>query len=245
VEGLDAADPILPNSSLYFGPVLDMRSLLRHPFYPDAAPQSANLPMIIGNTHDETRAFLRGPQYQDLEWGDLPGLLIPNMRVDIRPEFVVTEYRKLYPDYTPTQVFFAATTAARSWRGAVIEAQERARQPGADTFAYQLDWPSPLEPQMGAPHTIDIPLVFGNLDAPRSITGTGEGARAVSGMMSDAFLSFARTGRPSSESMPEWKPYTLPNRETLVIDLPPAMENDPRGEERRLFARVPYIQPGT
>lgn len=245
VDALSVRDPVLPYGSVYFGPVLDMRSLMRHPFYPDASPQSAHIPMIIGNTHDETRAFLRDPAYDDLDWDDLPELLIPNMRVDIRPEFVIAEYRRIYPEYSPTQVFFAATTAARSWRAAIIEAEERAKQNGAPTFVYQLDWGSPVDRRIGAPHTFDIPLIFGTLDAADSMTGTGADAREVSGMMSDAFIAFARTGNPGHASLPEWRPYTLPKRETLVIDRPARLENDPRGAERELFARVPYVQPGT
>jgi para-nitrobenzyl esterase len=31
----------------------------------------------------------------------------------------------------------------------------------------------------------------------------------------------------------------------MIFDVPSRMENDPRGDERRLFAKVPYIQPGT
>jgi para-nitrobenzyl esterase len=182
LRGLEAPDPVLGYGSVYFGPVLDMRSLERHPFYPDAARQSAQIPMIIGNTHDETRAFLRDPSYEHLGWADLPALLVPNMRVDIEPGFVIQEYRRIYPDYSPTQVFFAATTAARSWRGAIIELEERAKQEGADTFAYHLNFASPVEPKLGAPHGFDIALIFGNLDAPKSITGTGEAARAVSAM---------------------------------------------------------------
>ncbi len=245
LRGLEARDPVLDGKSVYFGPVLDMRSLRRHPFYPDASPQSAHIPMIIGNTHDETRAFLRDPSFYDLEWEDLPDLLIPNLVVDIQPEFVVSEYRRLYPDYSPSQVFFAATTAGRSWRGAIIELEKRAEQEGADTFAYHLDFPSPLKPQLGAPHTFDIPLVFGNLDAPGSIAGTGEDAHAVSAMMSDAFIAFARTGVPTSRLLPEWRPFTLEDRETMVFDVPPRLANDPRGEERKIFERVPYMQPGT
>lgn len=245
LRGLEAPDPVLGYGSVYFGPVLDMRSLMRHPFYPDAAPQSANIPMIIGNTHDETKAFLRDPALYELDWSDLPELLVPNMRVDIQPEFVIKEYRRIYPDYSPTQVFFAATTAARSWRGAIIELEERAKQPGADTFAYHLDWSSPVEPKLGAPHAFDIPLVFGNLDAAGSITGTGADARAVSATMSDAFISFARTGKPRSSQLPAWKPFTLERRETMIFDLPLKLVNDPRGEERKIFARVPYVQPGT
>jgi para-nitrobenzyl esterase len=245
LRGLEAPDPVLGYGSVYFGPVLDMRSLRRHPFYPDAAPQSAHIPMIIGNTHDETRAFLRDPSFDSLDWQDLPELLIPNMRVDIRPEFVIAEYRRIYPDYSPSEVFFAATTAARSWRGAIIELEERAKQQGADTFAYHLDFRSPVEPRLGAPHTFDIPLVFGNLDAKGSISGTGADARAVSAAMSDSFISFARTGKAQSEMLPEWEPFTLDRRQTMLFDCPPRLAYDPRGEERKIFARVPYVQPGT
>lgn len=245
VAGLSAEDPVLPYGSVYFGPVLDMRSLNRHPFYPDAAPQSAHIPMIIGNTHDETRAFLRDPSFYDLAWEDLPELLIPNMRVDIRPEFVVEKYRNLYPDLSPSDVFFKATTAARSWRAAIIEAEERARQGRDNTYVYQLDWGSPVKPELGAPHTFDIPLVFGTLDASGSITGTGDDARAVSAMLGNAFINFARHGKPADENLPQWQPYRLPDRETMIIDIPARLAKDPRGAERDLFARVPYVQPGT
>lgn len=245
LKGLEAADPVYDYGSVYFGPVLDMRSLQRHPFYPDAAPQSAHIPMIIGNTSGETHAFLRDPHYYDLTWDEVPELLIPNMRVDIRPEFVVAEYRKLYPDYSPSEVFFAATTAARSWRAAVIEAEERAHQEGADTFVYQLDWGSPVRPELGAPHGLDIPLVFGNLTTENSLTGNGVEAKVVSAAMSDAFIALARDGNPNHRRLPEWRPYTLPDRKTMVFDREPHMEKDPRGAERRLFATVPYVQPGT
>ena len=97
VEALSAPDPVLPFGSVYFGPVKDDAVMMRHPFYPDAAPQSLHIPMIIGNTHDETRAFLRGERYENISWDNLPDLLIPNMRVDIRPETVIARYRDSIP----------------------------------------------------------------------------------------------------------------------------------------------------
>jgi para-nitrobenzyl esterase len=36
IEALNARDPYIEGGALYFGPVLDERSLTRHPFYPDA-----------------------------------------------------------------------------------------------------------------------------------------------------------------------------------------------------------------
>jgi para-nitrobenzyl esterase len=244
VEALAARDPVLPFGGVYFGPVLDERSLTRHPFYPDAAPQSAGIPMIIGNTHDETRAFLGGdPTNFTLGWDELPARLAPNLRVDISPDLVVAEYRRLYPRYSPSEVLFAASTASRSWRGAVIEAEERAKQ-GSPAYVYQLDFPSP-DDKLRAFHSLDIALVFDNIAAPGSKTGTGPAAQGVADRMSEAFLAFAKTGNPNHSGMPRWSPYELDRRQTMVFDVRTRMEDDPRGAERRLFAKVPYVQPGT
>ena len=239
VEGLGATDPVL-GGGLYFGPVLDMKWLQRHPFWPDANPQSNAIPMLLGNTHDETRAFF-GPDHrllQGLSWDNLPERMAPELRVDVHPEHVMAEYRRMFPVYTPEQVFFAATTAGRSWRGQVEEADARARA-GAPTWVYQLDFASPVEPWRGAPHMLDIPLVFGILVAEGSLSGTGPASQRVSRIMMDAFGRFARAGDPG------WERYTLPERQTMIFDEQPRLASDPRREERELFATVPYVQPGT
>lgn len=245
VEALDAIDPVL-GGSIYFGPVLDMKWLTRHPFWPDAHPQSNQIPMILGNTRDETRGFFSPthPKIVGLTWENLAQRLAAELKVDIHPEWVVEQYRRLFPDYTPEQVFFAATTAGRSWRGQVEEADARASA-GAPTWVYQLDFQSPVEPWRGAPHTLDIPLVFGTLDAPGSLAGTGAESRALSEAMSSAFVALARTGDPNHAALPAWPMYRLPERATMIFDSPPRAASDPRREQRELFARVPYVQPGT
>ena len=246
VEANSVRDPILPYGGVYLGPVMDDRNLHRHPFYPDAAPQGLGIPMIIGNTHDETRAFMGGdPTNFTVTWDELPAKLsFNNLRVDIAPEVVIAEYRRLYPRYSPSDVLFAATTAGRSWRGAVIEAEERAKG-GAPAWAYQLDWATPRDGgRFGAKHTDDIQLVFDNTDKPGA-TAEGPEAKPMAAIMAETSIAFARTGDPNHRLIPRWDRYALPARRTMVFDVPPHAENDPRGAERRLFARVPYVQPGT
>ncbi|SDK20479.1 para-nitrobenzyl esterase [Catalinimonas alkaloidigena] len=240
------------DKSLHFCPVLDSTVLPRHPFYPDATPQSAGIPMVIGNTHDETRAFLGGiPGVHELQWEQLPELITLHQFVDLKADVVIETYRQLYPDYSPTEVFFAATTAGRSWRGAVIEAEERAKQAeampdAAATYVYQLDWPSPIrDGKLGASHGMDIPLVFGTTAAPRSPSGDSASARQMADVMSDTLLAFAKTGDPNHAGLPTWTPYTLEKRETMVFDEHSRLENDPRGGERELYSRVPFMQRGT
>lgn len=224
IKALSTPDPIL-GGSLYFGPVMDMRNLPRHPFFPDADPAGRAIPLVLGNTVAETRAFFPPTHRtrQGLDWGNLPARLGPELRVDIDPDWVVAQFRAGYPEITADALFIRATTTARSWRGQLIEAEERAKA-GASAFVYQLDWRE-------AAHMDDIPLVFG--------TYTNAADRAVSERIMAALLAFARTGDPG------WPAYDLPRRATMIFDGRSRVEDNPRAFERELFARVPYVQPGT
>lgn len=244
VEGLMAIDPVI-GGRVYFGPVLDMTHVSRHPFWPDAAPQSRHIPMILGNTTEETRAFIdpRGPVLQGIDWQNIADRIAPQIRIDLPPQWVVDRYREHFPDWSPERIFYAATTAGRSWPGQVIEADERARAGAEKTWVYQLDRASPIDPLRGAAHTDDLPYVFGTLDAPGSYSGTGTRARQISDAMMAAFVGLARDGRPG---LAAWRPYTLPQRGTLMVaEDRIAMEDDPRRWQRELWATAPYIQPGT
>jgi para-nitrobenzyl esterase len=125
----------------------------------------------------------------------------------------------------------------------VIEADTRAVAGAERTWVYQLDRASPTDPLRGAAHTDDLPYVFGTLDAQGSYSGNGERARDISAAMIRAFSGLARTGAPG---LREWRSYTLPARETLVIgEEAIAMADDPRRWERELWALAPYVQPGS
>jgi para-nitrobenzyl esterase len=226
VAALAATDPIL-GGSVYMGPVLDMNHLARHPFWPDAAPQSKDIPMMLGNTVMETRAFYApdGKQLAGLDYDNLAERITPEMRIDAHPEWVVDQFRARYPEAGPLDLFHRIVTAARSWRGQVEEAEARARA-AIPAFVYQLDFEA-------AKHTDDIGLSFGTIPDPTPAQ------QAMSDQMMDAFVRFARSGDPG------WPAYDLTRRQTMVFDTDSRVVNDPRQWERELFARVPYLQPGT
>jgi len=245
IAALDAVDPIL-GGGVYLGPVLDMTNIDRHPFWPDAHPLAASIPMILGNTQDETRGFIArdGAAMRGLGWDNLAQRMTSELRIDVSPEWVVAAYRRQFPTWTPVDIFYAATTAARSWRGQVIEAEARARA-GTPAWVYQLDFGSRIDPGRGAFHTLDIPLMFGTLDAQGSETGTGADARAVSATMQARLCAFAATGRPDLPGLAPWPRYDLDRRATMIFDVASRIEDDPRRWQRELFARIPYIQPGS
>src|SRR3546814_20803457 len=92
VAALSATDPVL-GGGVYMGPVLDMTHLTRHPFWPDAAPQSLGIPMMLGNTVMETRAFYApdGKQLAGLNFDNPSARTSPELRIDIHPEWVVRQ----------------------------------------------------------------------------------------------------------------------------------------------------------
>jgi para-nitrobenzyl esterase len=241
---LDTTDPVMGSGPVYFGPVLDMTNLPRHPFWPDAAPQSLSVPMILGNVHDETRAFLdpRGAKLKGLDWSNVAERMAREVKIDLDPQWVIDQYRAHEPGWSVEQIYYAATTAGRSWPGQVIEANERAKAGAAATWVYQLERPSPVDPLRGAAHTDDIPYVFGTLDAKGSFSGTDAAAQALSKAMMGAFTGLAKTGRPG---IADWAAYTVPQRATMVFGDKVRVENDPRGWQRELWATAPYVQPGT
>ena len=227
LAALNAGDPVL-GGRVYMGPVLDMRNLPRHPFWPDAPQQSAHIPMLLGNAVAETRAFYpaEGSVLSGLGWDNLAARIAPEMRIDIAPDWVAAQFRSRYPQATPLELFHRIVTAARSWRGQVEEAEARARDGRANTFVYQLDFEN-------AAHTDDIGLAFGTVPDPTPAQS------AMSAVVMDTFVRFARTGDPG------WPAYDLDRRATMVFDVASKVVDNPRAWERDLFARVPYVQPGT
>ncbi len=233
-------------------PVVDHVVLMRNPFDPDAPELSEGVPMILGNTHDETNVSLRG---KEMTWEDVPGVLQSQVGQYIppySPEEVVTRYREIYPAYTPDQVATAAATAFRAWPGQRWEAERRAQNPKSQvhTWVYQMDWKG-----IGgkAQHTIDIPFMFDNLAmAPGQIGTSAEqiaAAQPLADVMSEMLIRYGKTGNPNGDGahpgMPTWPAYDLKERNTMMWELPVRVEKDPRAEERKFAEGAHYHQAGT
>ncbi|CAN5753901.1 carboxylesterase/lipase family protein [soil metagenome] len=233
----------------YFGPVHDGHSLPRDPFAPDAPAISATIPMILGNTHDETRLLIGAgdPSLFTMGWEELPERLEKYRQFlgSLKTADIVADYRRWYPGYSAGDVFFAVTTAFRSWHGMVIESERRAAQKGP-TWIYEFDFKSPVDGgRWGAPHTIDIPFAFDNVEIAKGMTGGGADAQKVADQMSETLIAFAKTGDPNNAAIPTWPRFETERRATMCWDVKSLVKDDPRGEERKLAANSVYVQPGT
>jgi para-nitrobenzyl esterase len=233
-----------------FTPVMDGGALPRDPFDPDATPLSADVPMMTGSTHDETTFFAGSekPGTFDLTWETLPGALKREANPyfgTIPPARIIAEYRRLHPEYSPSDIFFAATTAAHVWRGLSIVAARRALLHAAPTYVFEIDWRSPVDGgKWRSPHTLGIPFEFDNVDSAPSLVGSGPDARRMADILSDTWIAFARTGNPDNPRLPHWPAYDSVRRPAMILNLPPRVVENHRGGELELFSPVTYVQPG-
>ena len=222
-----------------WGPVVDKKNLHRHPFpVGGSAPEeSKQVPLLIGFNRTESTLLVgpRDPEYFKLTWESLPGKLSPLLPGVDTPK-VITEYRKLHPQYNASDVFFAATTDSRFVRAHVNEVELKAKQGGAPAYFYMLDWNTPVDGgRWRAPHALEIGFVFDNVAKSESMSGIGPDQQRIADLMSEAWLAFARTGNPNNKLLPTWPAYDASRRATMVFDLKPQVVNDVRGVERRWF----------
>lgn len=59
-----------------------------------------------------------------------------------------------------------------------------------------------------------------------------------------AWLAFAREGVPAYRDLPAWPAYTPGERATMIFDIPCRVENDPYGEIRQVWSRIPIPAAG-
>ena len=129
----------------------------------------------------------------------------------------------------------------------MIEADRRAARPnGSRHLRVSIRLATPIDGgKWKAHHGIDVPFIFDNAVITPELVGTGDEQVRLAAQMSRAWMAFARTGDPNSKGIPDWPPFDLARRATMVFDKTVRVVDDPRGRERRLFGQVPYVQPGT
>jgi para-nitrobenzyl esterase len=79
-----------------------------------------------------------------------------------------------------------------------------------------------------------MPFVFANLNTMRGLAQS-PGADVLADRMCSVWGEFARTGVPSHEGLPNWEPFTISGRSTMVIDDDWTIEKDPLSETRRFW----------
>lgn len=233
---LDAQANATPRSGgLAYAPVVDGVTMPKPPMKAAADGDYANIGLMIGSNRDETKLFAMTAKRDEMDETRLlkaiGGLLPKATEQDVRA--LVNTYRasreRLSLPTSNLDMFDAINSdlmfRIASTRLAVAQGKHR------PTYLYLFTYPSPARRgALGACHALEIPFVFGNCEQPlqKPFAGTGPAVAPLSEAMMDAWLAFAKTGKPRTD----WPGYDAGTRATLIWDADIRVENDPLGDER-------------
>lgn len=214
-----------------FRGMIDGRAFDSDPFGDTAPAAAQGIPMLAGCTLTETTYYMRGDErHFALNWDEARRRLARLFAApDAETARIVEAYQQTTPGVSASQVLFLASSDFVFKRNTYRIAELQSAQ--APVHAYHFEWQTPIEGgRMGAPHTVEIPFVFGTTKAARGCVGGGDHT-AMTRMMMATWAGFARNGMPANPHVPDWPRFDA-KRKMMVLDDTPRVETDPGGAAR-------------
>jgi para-nitrobenzyl esterase len=222
-----------------FGPVIDGLLLPHQPFDPGAPEVSDDVPLMIGDTKDESAIFLAP---DDAVWNRTLGENEFAKRVGAvaggTAGDLLAYYKRRDPAAGAADRLITALTASNFAIRSLLLAERKAARGRASVWKYSFDWETPaFGGRLKACHSVEVPFVFDTL----GVIGEAHrkpGAQALADRVSKAWATFARNGDPANEAIPPWPGYTAERRATMRLDDECRVVTDPDGEARPLWNKV-------
>jgi para-nitrobenzyl esterase len=218
-----------------WGPVMDGVAITGHPFDPVANPAGADVPIMVGCTSDEQTLYNVGFDW----WGkQTEAQLVERLKAQYGPltDKLVAAAKAAYPNDNPSYLYTDITSKAAFVSSAALAERKAAQTP--PVYLYVWEWGSPVDGGvMRAPHTMEIPFVFDNVDKGPILLGTEPSTVALGKQASAAWVAFARTGDPNApkSTLPHWPKYDPAVRPTMIFNTKSRVENDPYAEFRKMM----------
>ncbi len=242
---VEAAIALATPGGISFGPVEDGITLPHAPEQANAAGFSASIPLLIGTNRDEWKLFNNVANRKPIDDDQLIRRTSRLLGID---ESAASELVEVYRHSRQSH----GLTAQNLDIFDTIESVWRMRSPCSmfaidhsqhqtDTWHYLFCYESPARHGiLGSCHALEIPFVFGTLDAPTQdrFAGTGPVVEELSANMMDAWISFARNGSPEHAGIGKWPRYEASLRSTMIFDSNCHPENDPFAAERIAMEKV-------
>jgi para-nitrobenzyl esterase len=232
LEGVSELD-----SDLSFQPTVDGELIREFPLDAIRHGNARHVDLLLGTTLNELRLYLKyNPELRNARLADIPG--VRSLSQKKRAE-LWNVYRTSRETMTEGQV--ALDVGSDYWfRAGAIRTAEAQLAFNKNVYMYLFAWQA-ADPELGSPHAIELPFVFGNASGHSLILGnldnpsTGEAVKALSVTVEDYWSSFAKDGSPVAKGSVGWPRYDLKSRETIIFDRTVAIRSDPYAKERELF----------
>ncbi len=217
-----------------YSPIIDGETLPLHPSAMITQGSAANVAILVGTNRDEWRLFAMmsgGPKVDEEQLQRIFG---------DEAKSALAMYTEARADKSPELAWIDIMSDMVFRMPALRLAEGQVRQ-GAPVWMYRFDWESPaFGGVLGAAHAMDIPFVWNTLDTPLSLMFTGDSPtrQPLADLMHAAWAAFIRSGNPAITSLPNWPPYDLERRATMIFGDVPHVVDDPQGQVRALWKQV-------
>jgi len=234
-----------PELGMAYQPVVDGSIVPRAAIEMVADGSAAGVAVMAGSTLDEWKLFsLMDPSLHKLDRAGLAARISSRLRGQAA-DALIDAYEKARAargeSATPVELFTAIETD-RIFRIPAVRLAQVQRRHDSRVYSYLFTWPSPfMNGVLGSCHALELGFVFGtnNIPGMAAFAGTGPAAEKLATQMQDAWLSFARSGDPSGESVGTWAAYDEARRPTMVFGASTGADAAPRDQERRAWDAIP------
>lgn len=214
-----------------FQPVADGKHIPTGGLFDDPSAPSADVPMIFCSTMAEFSPALGDPSLETLDHDGLVNW-VQNRYKDRDAKGIVDAYQAAFPNANAGDLI-GMITSPRT--GIINSANAKSQQKAPVYLAWFGFNPPTFNGRARAFHCIDICFWFRNTDKMLTHSGGGKRPRDLSDKMSEALLSFMRTGDPNCSALPQWPAYNNDERPTMMLNDQCELRNNPDGEALKLF----------
>ncbi len=182
----------------------------------EANTLSKEIPLLIGTTKNEFAPFanMRFAGATDEE-------IMAHIREQYKDkaDAYIAAVKKAYPSDGKAKDLLDVDTMFRP--GAVEQANAKSSLAGgAPVYMYLFTWQSPVfDGKYKSLHCMELPFVFNNIERAIQMTGGGKEAQQLADKVSQAWISFAKTGNPNHDGLPVWPSYNTSNAATMHLDI--------------------------
>ena len=217
-----AASKVMDNllTAILFGaePVVDGEVVVSQPDEAPALEVSKNVPVMIGNVLNEFSS----------SFASMDDTLISTLMETIYGDKKEALIKANEADFPLSSLQDVASRDYIFRPLAYAQAKSRAEYGCAPVYTYLFTWKSPvLDGILQSSHCMEIPFVFDNVARQNTETGGAADAVELGHRISSLWTSFAKSGEPSAEGIPQWKPFTSKGGEIMFLDKESQMHSNP------------------
>jgi len=214
-----------------FAPVVDGVNLPQEPFWYRAPNCSERVPLLIGTTRTEMTEYTLGmdPNAFKMSFAQIEVKLASYFGNDAAR--ILAGYRRRHPGVSSWEIYSLILSDWPTRLFSIRIADAKVRQAKAPVFVYRMDWKTrDRDGLLMSPHAIDIQFALATV--PGDPVQLAE-RRQMTAQMSEAWIAFARTGRPDHAAIPKWPPYDREHRSAMLFNLESRVAVDPDGADLR------------